>query len=335
MDIYSSCAGASETHANSVGDVIRKTRAHFTAIYTPVLCRFPPENSIRPCILKTFCPEPLLPHTDYNPRRGVYTLKPSAHYLSHEWNLLRNRFHDELELNMEVNLNSGGLNPVFPLIPIRERDDMLMIDTGSSLSVDEFVKAFRPDRMTAAYLRLALTMTKRLTAAVAAVHRTCLHLDITPQSVYIDLQGDLSDPKTAQSDFPVRLLDLSAARRNHDGCIHQKIGCMYTEGYSDVRLKGTAPCIADECCDLFSIAAVLFFLLTGDSPRTDCETFYAPLPCQGPLSCELKRQKLEDLISAALQLHPRFDCADLSLEEFSRELDDIMNSFFSKQDSVI
>ena len=309
-----------------------------SAIYAPALCAAKQGTESFRCILKQFYPEKLQSHIEAD-AYGVFGLKASSEFFSPEWRNLHSLFLRELELNGEILARRTDIPSVFPISSLHGRSDLYVIHSEDSIALDDFAAMRRPQTLTDDYLALCLSITDHLLHSVAAIHEVCLHLNITPKTVYITPGGCPPEHLTVSSAFSVSLLDLSAARKREElrlpcAGFSLYLNGTYTRGYSDTYLRDAltmSSCFSetddylikypiDERSDLFSIAAVAYFLITGYSPRTDCETFSALLPSEGPLLDPLLRQQLEDLLSAALRLSSGYAQAESALSEFAEEL---------------
>ena len=310
-----------------------------SAIYAPALCVTKQGTQTRACILRQFCPEKLRKHAQPSPYTGAFSLRPSSGFFISEWNDLKKQFEHEPGLNREILAHQEGFPAVFPISPVNGRDDLHVIYSGDAIPLANFAAARRQQALTSDYLSLCLSIVSRLLHSVSTVHKVCLHLNITPHTVYIDSGGCTPERLNASSPFSVTLLDLTAARRKEELLLPRAglslyISGTYTYGFSDTRLCDILTLSSrfseiddylkrypiDERSDLFSIAAVAYFLLTGQSPRTDGETFHALLPAEGPLRSSMFRRRLEDLLSKALRLSGGYARAESALSEFSEEL---------------
>ena len=238
------------------------------------------------CVLKEFAPRDMRPFLQRQTPQGPLVLMQP--WLRSEYDRQLKHFREEVDRCSEVNEGDGLAGNNSPCILrshfVPERDDLLRVDTEQGCTVYEYVNRFRPKGgLTADYIALCLELMVRLMDGLRQIHKSHLHLDISPKNIYIITP---EPPLKAGNTYSVKLFDLASAQRKDvftagkiDGLRAQNPCTTYTQGYTHYSLRDfwteleydpeaakthAAERPIDERVDLFSVGAVLLFMLTGN-----------------------------------------------------------------------
>lgn len=276
-------------------------------------------------VLKEFCPMSLESALVRAPGNHRLVLSPRS-ALHAEFDQLRSAFLQEAARCREVNLAGSGGRSNFPGVLYCERvpgrDDLLRIDTEDGYTLDAFIRGQRSTQLTRDYVLLCLTLLNHLLAALEGVHRSVLHLDVSPKNVYIVTQDA---QLTESSVFAVKLFDLASARSRSELQSSGWSRCLlpHTEGFTDPMLQ-VDPAHADERTDWYSAAGCLYTMLTGSLlPGDSAELFCVTLPDHGALGDRALRERLEALLSRALRLSEPFSEQEVRAHAFRSEVNAI------------
>ncbi len=302
-------------------------------------------------VLKEFAPRDLRPYLSRQADNG--SLELTERWLQAEYEIQKRYFIDEVERCIEINGSDGTAKNNAPYIlrshRVAGRDDLLRIDTEQGCTIYDYVNKHRPkEKVTPDYIALCLEIVGKLMEGLGYIHQTHLHLDITPKNIYIVTPK--GSPEAGDNNYSVKLFDFASARRKDEFApekieqLRTQYPCTtYTEGYTHYSLRDfwteleydpaaarvhAAERPIDERMDLFSVGAVLLYMLTGNQQTVidgniDAIQYIDIESLQNNTLLPL----LQELVTGAMLRSNRYMKASSCDECFAKDLRDTQRAF--------
>lgn len=302
-------------------------------------------------VLKEFAPHDLRPYLSRQTQNG--SLELTERWLQAAYEIQKRYFLDEVKRCIEINGSDGTAKNNAPYIlrsyRVTGRDDLLRIDTEQGCTVYDYVNTHRPkEKVTPDYIALCLEIVGKLMEGLKYIHQTHLHLDITPKNIYIVMPEDSLE--AGDNNYSVKLFDFASARRKDEFApekieqLRTQYPCTtYTEGYTHYSLRDfwteleydpaaarvhAAERPIDERMDLFSVGAVLLYMLTGNQQTVidgniDAIQYIDIENLQNNTLLPL----LQELITGAMLRSNRYMNASSCDECFAKDLRDTQRAF--------
>lgn len=275
-------------------------------------------------VIKEFCPSDF--DAPLKRRQSDHVIVPDGPSVHAEFEHRRQAFLKEAALCQKVNTTGKSNYPwVLSCERVPGRDDLLAVATEDGFTLRSFMEKRGHLSLSRDYVLLCLLILSRLLEALRGIHRSVLHLDVSPNNVYLVAENDRLN---SESIFSIKLFDLASAKSKAD-CTPERradtfMTLAYTPGYNDPALQSDTDPI-DERSDWYSAAAVFYTLLTGETLETDDpEFFMVSLPRSGVLENDAIRSDIESLLNRALKLEDPFTAEDVERDTFARQVSSLV-----------